>query len=52
MVIFLFWILDLLRLFFASDFFGVDPTENDMKRALKLEKYGSQTAYNLIVFFA
>ena len=46
---FVFWILDLLR-FFISDFFGVDPTEIEMKRELNWEKYGAQSAYNFIFF--
>ena len=45
----LFWILDLLH--FYSDFFGVDPTEIEMKRELNWEKYGAQKAYNFIVFY-
>ena len=42
-IVFLFRILDLLR-FFVSDFFRVDATENEMKRALNLAKYGAHTA--------
>ena len=37
--------------FFIYDFFGVDLSENEMKRALNLEKCGAQTAYNFSVFF-
>ena len=45
--ILLFWSLDLL---FLSDFFGVDPTENEMEGALNLKKYGAQTVYNFFGF--
>ena len=49
----LFWVLGLLRFFLSplTIFFGVDPVESEMKKALNWVKCGAQTAYSLIVFF-